>query len=204
MKIIMRSFALASVLLFNQACVEDDDLIKVQNHDDNEMMAIMHDMMANMMAMEMTNDPDNNFAMMMRIHHQGAIDMSKKVLQNGDDDQMKEMAEMIISAQLAEIQQLSNFLSTHAAHGDVPQFKMESMVGMERSAKNADLQIINGDSDHDFAMLMIGHHQSAIDNSRLELIYGHEPAMKTLAKEIIAAQEKEIKELQEWLLSDGK
>lgn len=186
------------------SCSKDEDTIMVQKHDNNQMMKIMHDMMDKMMAMQKTNDPDNDFAMMMRTHHQGAIDMSNLEFKSGNDPEMKQMAQMIIAAQTAEIGQLATFLNSHPAHANVPELSMQQMANMERSAKNADLQIINGDTDHDFAILMIGHHQSAIENARLELIYGQEAAMKTMAQSIIEAQDKEITELQNWLLSDGK
>ncbi|OJW81779.1 MAG: hypothetical protein BGO69_14835 [Bacteroidetes bacterium 46-16] len=201
------AFKLLAISLFTisiASCSKDDDTIKIQKHDDNQMMSIMHSMMDTMMGMQKTNDPDNDFAMMMRMHHQGAIDMSNAELKSGDDAQMKEMAQMIIDAQTAEIEPLTTFLNAHSPHGNVPEFSMQQMANMERSGKVTDLQIINGDIDHDFAMLMIQHHQSAIENARLELIYGHEDSMKTMARNIVEAQDQEIKELQQWILSDGK
>ena len=45
--------------------------------------------------MPMSGDPDVDFAMMMRIHHQGAIDMANAELSNGKDPQMKKMAKAI-------------------------------------------------------------------------------------------------------------
>lgn len=205
MKNNIRMLSLAGLMILVQACSKDDDnQITIQEHDKNEMMSIMHSMMGKMMSMQKTNDPDNDFAMMMKMHHQGAIDMSNAELKSGDDAQMKQMAQMIIDAQTAEIAQLTSFLNSHPAHANVPEFSMQQMANMERSGKVTDLQIINGDIDHDFAMLMIQHHLSAIENSRLELIYGQEEAMKTLAKNIITAQGKEIKDLQAWLISDGK
>ena len=74
---------------------------------------------------------------------------------------------------------------------------------MEKSSKESDLQVINGNTDHDFATLMIPHHQSAIENSRLVLLHGHEESMKQMAIKIIDEQEKEISELQDWLLARG-
>jgi len=204
MKNAFKLLAISLLMISIASCSKDDDTIKIQKHDDNQMMSIMHSMMDTMMGMQKTNDPDNDFAMMMRMHHQGAIDMSNAELKSGDDAQMKEMAQMIIDAQTAEIEQLTTFLNAHSPHGNVPEFSMQQMANMERSGKVTDLQIINGDIDHDFAMLMIQHHQSAIENARLELIYGHEDAMKTMARNIIEAQDKEIKDLQQWLLSDGK
>jgi uncharacterized protein (DUF305 family) len=205
MKCAIRTIAMAGLLLFAQACSkDDDDKIRIQAHGQNEMMKIMHANMDEMMAMQMPNDPDNAFAMMMKVHHQGAINMGNKELQSGDDATMKDMAQKIITDQTAEIQQLTDFLNSHPAHENVPEFITEQMKGMERSSKIIDLQIVNGDIDHDFAMLMIFHHQSAIENARLELIYGVEPAMKAMAKNMIDKQDKEIKDLQAWLISDGK
>lgn len=53
------------------------------------MMTIMHNMVDEMMAMQMPPDPDIAFGLMMRMHHQGAIDMANKELQSGDDAQMR-------------------------------------------------------------------------------------------------------------------
>ena len=205
MKTTIKMIAMAGLLLFGQACTDDDgDEIKIQKHDDSVMMSIMHSMMDKMMAMQMSMDPDDDFAMMMKMHHQGAIDMANEELKSGDDAKMKELAQKIITAQQAEIVQLDAFLAVHNPHMTSSAFHEQMMNEMEESRKQADLQIINGDTDHDFATLMIGHHHSAIENSRLELIYGHDTAMKTMAQKIITDQQAEIKELQDWLLSDGK
>ena len=50
-----------------------------------------------------------------------------------------------------------------------------------------------------FAQGMIPHHQQAIDMSNMALKNGASPEVKKLAKEIIAAQGKEIVQLKYWL-----
>ncbi len=50
---------------------------------------------------------------------------------------------------------------------------------------------------------MTVHHQSAIEMAKMELDYGTHAEMKTMASKIIEDQEKEIKELQEWLLANN-
>lgn len=56
-----------------------------------------------------------------------------------------------------------------------------------------------GDADKDFAMMMIAHHQGAIDMAKVELEYGDDPQLRAMAEKVIEAQEKEIAELKEWL-----
>ncbi|CAM4205402.1 MULTISPECIES: DUF305 domain-containing protein [Pedobacter] len=203
MKNRLKMLSLASLLIFAQACSKDDNQITIQEHDKNQMMTIMHQMMDKMDAMEMTKDPDNDFAMMMTMHHQGAIDMANAELKDGTDATMKAIAQKMISAQTQEIAQLNTFLQAHPAHLSVPEFDAQMMMGMEKMGRNADLQIINGRIDHDFAILMAQHHQSAIEMSKMELDYGTHSEMKTMASNIIEDQEKEIKELQEWLLANN-
>ena len=51
---------------------------------------------------------------------------------------------------------------------------------------------MTGNPDHDFAVMMIPHHQGAIDMAKVELLYGKDPVLRRLAQEIIVTQEQEI------------
>ncbi len=76
-----------------------------------DMKAMMKDMNDKMASMQMSGNADVDFAKMMRIHHQGAIDMAKAELRDGKDLQMHKMARGIIAAQEKEITQLDKFLA---------------------------------------------------------------------------------------------
>ena len=65
---------------------------------------------------------------------------------------------------------------------DTNETMMKAMQGMQ----------MTGDTDRDFAAMMIDHHQGAIDMAKAELEHGKDPEMRKMAEEIIAAQEKEI------------
>jgi uncharacterized protein (DUF305 family) len=57
----------------------------------------------------------------------------------------------------------------------------------------------SGNADHDFVAGMLPHHQGAIDMARVELQYGRDPALKKLARDIIASQAKEQVFMRNWL-----
>lgn len=58
---------------------------------------------------------------------------------------------------------------------------------------------MTGNADVDFVKSMLAHHQGAVDMAKVELKYGKDPEAKKLAENIIAEQEKEIKQMQDWL-----
>jgi uncharacterized protein (DUF305 family) len=68
---------------------------------------------AEMGSMKMSGDPDHDFAMMMRMHHQQAIEMSQAELASGKDAKMKKMAKKIIAAQKKEVAEFDQWLSKH-------------------------------------------------------------------------------------------
>jgi uncharacterized protein (DUF305 family) len=71
-----------------------------------------------------------------------------------------------------------------------------SMSRMDDGMKSAPM---NGNVDHDFATMMMPHHQGAIDMAKAELLYGKDPVMRRLAQEIIVDQKSEIDAMQLWL-----
>ena len=71
--------------------------------------------MKKMEAMPMTGDIDRDFAEMMKVHHQGAIDMAELELKNGKDVKMRAMAKRIISAQQKEIKEFDQWMAGRSA-----------------------------------------------------------------------------------------
>ncbi|MCW5715757.1 MAG: DUF305 domain-containing protein [Bauldia sp.] len=76
------------------------------------MMAANDVMMAGM-HVQLTGNPDRDFALMMIPHHQGAIAMAQVELEFGTDPQLRAMAQEIIEAQEAEIATLEAWLAAN-------------------------------------------------------------------------------------------
>ena len=60
-----------------------------------------------------------------------------------------------------------------------------------------------GNADIDFAKGMIPHHQGAIDMAKIVLQYGKNAELRTLAENIVKAQEGEIAFMKVWLAKNG-
>lgn len=97
------------------------------------------------------------------------------------------MARAVVAQETTPHHQLSGFHGAMAA--------MQDQMGEVQ---------MTGDPDTDFATMMIPHHQGAIDMAKAELEQGKDPEIRQLAEEIIAAQEREIAILRQWLQTNRK
>jgi len=83
-----------------------------------DMKGMMKDNNDKMSSMSMSGNADVDFAMMMRVHHQGAIDMAQAELKDGKAPEMRKLAQNIIAAQKKEIAQLDKFLAKNGHRVD--------------------------------------------------------------------------------------
>lgn len=84
------------------------------------------------------------------------------------------------------------------AKGDAMK-SMKMHMAMEVMQKKMAAMTMTGQADIDFAMMMVAHHQGAIDMAKAELASGKDAEMLKTAKMVIAAQTKEIAQLEAWL-----
>ncbi|MBC7918157.1 MAG: DUF305 domain-containing protein [Rhodoferax sp.] len=66
--------------------------------------------MDGMQKMQSSGDTDKDFAMMMKMHHQQALDMAEMQLAHGKSTELKAMAKKIISGQKKEMAQFDRWL----------------------------------------------------------------------------------------------
>jgi len=182
--------------------MEKHDSMTTDNMEmDHGMMQSMKRMSDEMNAMKMTGDFDLDFANMMIIHHQAAIDMSEVEIANGANAQVKTMAKKISTAQKSEIEQMQQFVKNHKMsetkmqNGEMHNKLSETMKAMMENMH------MTGNADKDFVMMMIPHHEAAVTMAEDELAQGKHLEMKKMAQKMIVDQNKEINEFKSWISS---
>jgi hypothetical protein len=78
---------------------------------------------------------------------------------------------------------------------DIAAFTAENDAAMDKMMKDMHVPS-SGNVDRDFAVMMIPHHQGAIDMALAQLRYGRNDRLKRLASEIIIEQREEIRVMQ--------
>lgn len=147
-------------------------------------------------------DYDRMFLANMIAHHQGAVDMSNLALTNAKHQELKDMANAIISAQNKEITDMQSWQSQWgypASSGDM--MMDHSAMGMmdDMASMTEKLKGLTGDDfDKAFISSMIEHHQSAINMAYPGETNAQHQEVKTLTKAIVNAQSKEISQMKQW------
>lgn len=78
-----------------------------------ELMKSMQESQTKMQSMQMKGKTDQDFAEMMRMHHQAGIRMAEIELKHGKDPAMKKMAEKIMASQKKESKEFDAWLQKH-------------------------------------------------------------------------------------------
>lgn len=160
---------------------------------DTSFQGVMNKMMQQMHSMKMTEDPDHDFAMMMKQHHQGAIDMSNIEIAQGKNAELKQVAQKIITDSQKDISDINAFLSSHQPDSK-SDFAKRTTDKMMSNSSNMNMGY-GGDIDQQFAMMMAMHHQEGIDMARDYLKSAKEEQTKKVANSTIKANSEDIKTL---------
>ena len=132
-------------------------------------------------------------------HHQGAVDMAKMIDGKTQNAEIIKFGKQIITDQEKEIAQMKDWREKWFA-GKPAAMNME-MPGMADSMK-MDMSKLSNAKDKDFDLMfldmMTPHHAGAVTMSKEALTKSEKPEIKTLANNIIKAQEAEIKMMADW------
>src|SRR5665647_2182857 len=148
------------------------------------------------------NDADTEFAQMMTIHHEGAIEMAELAAAQATTPEVRALGERIVAAQGPEIELMTGWLE---AWGEDPPDEAElnamghtgmDMEGMDQEAVMAELSSLSGpELDRRFLELMIDHHRGAVEMAEEHHASGLNDDALALARTIIDDQQVEITEM---------
>jgi uncharacterized protein (DUF305 family) len=155
---------------------------------------------------DMKSDPDAasapydlQFIDTMTAHHNGAVEMAKMVDGRTENADLKKFAAQIIRDQEKEIADMKDWREKWFK--DAPRALNMEMPGMADSMKMDMTKLSNSrDKAFDLAFIemMIQHHQGAVLMAKEALTKSERQEIKTLAGNIIKAQEAEIKMMTDW------
>lgn len=135
----------------------------------------------------------------MTAHHQMAVDMAELVDERAGSDEVRALGREIVAAQRAEIDTMrawrARWFPDEPAAGAMTADDMASMgmAGMDMDA----LMAARGEAfDRLFQQQMIPHHAGAITMAAEAQMRSERPEVRALAETIIAAQAREIGEMQ--------
>lgn len=142
---------------------------------------------------------DLQFIDTMTAHHSGAVEMAKMVDGKTENPDVKKFAAQIIKDQEKEIAEMKDWREKWFK--GAPRAMNMEMPGMMDSMK-MDMSKLSGAKDKAFDLafieMMTPHHQGAVSMAKEALTKSEKPEIKTLAGNIIKAQEAEIKMMNEW------
>jgi uncharacterized protein (DUF305 family) len=139
---------------------------------------------------------DRAFIDAMVPHHRSAIEMAKVAQQSGlSSPELNGIALNIIDSQQQEIDRMLAWRKKwYGSERIDPNAGQELGMSMADMGMDHDMSDLSGSNiDGAFAAMMIDHHEGAIRMAQMGLEKGQHSAIKTLAREIIAAQEREVK-----------
>ncbi|MDX8150203.1 DUF305 domain-containing protein [Patulibacter brassicae] len=162
---------------------------------------------------------DKAFVSQMIPHHQMAVEMAGYAPARGERPQIKALGKAIIADQTTEITQMQAAAKRlgapvtempshadggmdHSMHGDTGMAAAAKTLGipMDDMGMSMDMGSLAKAKPFDraFIDMMIPHHQGAILMARAELQKGKDPELKKIATAIVAAQTKEIEQMNSW------
>lgn len=158
---------------------------------------------------------DEAFIDMMVPHHQAAIEMARIAQGRATHDELRSLADDIVSAQESEIAQLRDWRQAWFGSGDTPGMDaMPLMPGMEMPGMDGmamdgtmdmtvDIEALRTAEPFDRAFIeaMTVHHETAIAAAKIIAAATDRPELQGIAADIIEAQQREIDQMQGWLKS---
>ena len=156
---------------------------------------------------------DLEFIDMMMMHHQQGIEMARVALSKAHLPQLKDFAQKTIDDQQKDIGELERLRDKYYAN----QAKVDQMMMGGKKMTMADMRRMSEmdmsklqaaatgtEFDNVFLDIFIKHHEMALQMSRSEISRGRRAEVKTLARQTIDKQTKDIAEMRTMKTKTGR
>lgn len=166
--------------------------------------AIFNKMKESMNTAPNTGNVNLDFVLEMTPHHEGGIDMAKAILKYGTNDDVKKIAQHIVTSQEAQLPLMQQMKI--AFEKEPPSSKEDSENYIKtynqikaNMFKEMESVPLTGSANSIFLKQMIYHHEGAIAMAKDILNYTNSPQLKALAENIITTQSKGVEEMNQLL-----
>lgn len=192
------------------------------------MMAALHTLAEHSEALPTNGNLDLYFAQLIRENHRAAVSMSALELKQGQDPELRRIAQDIHKAHQQLILGLNSVIQRmlaqppafpeHTTQSHELEKLLEAATAGLHSAAHRNMAQAAGDKtpsdnyferaaedvgtgsiDRDYAALLIPHHQNSIALARAELEFGRDDSLQKTAYFILQDQQREIGQAQAWL-----
>lgn len=170
---------------------------------ENEFLKMMDTMMMSMDSAKLTGNVNVDFLVQMIPHHQGAVEMAKYEIEHGKDFEMIQLAKSILAEQQNEIAIMETMIKNYGTTIGKPssEYVQAMNATMETMMKNTPTDSLLKDKSVDcaFAMVMLPHHQAAVDMAVALMPFKPDKQTTSYAESIIASQQYEIDQMNEYI-----
>lgn len=140
---------------------------------------------------------DERYIDMMAAHHRAAIEMAKVARQNGEHQEIRQLAEKEISDQQGEVEELSSIKQRMFGTPEVATER--NPVDSSRFAMMTPDELASQSPfDRAFIDSNIPHHAFAIELASVALRQSEEPGIRSLSRNIVDAQSQEVGKMIAW------
>ena len=198
--ILLIAFSLITANSCKKIDAEEEPEINHSMPMENDLIQSMNKTITTINNATINGDFDYDFANLMIMHHQMAIDMSREEIQKGSDPTIKKMANGIIAAQEIEIKEMQQFIQNYKIPLTNNKLikSLKLTTEMKSMMDNMNKIIMTNNIDKDYVAMMIPHHESAVAMAKDQLKFGSQDVLIELSKNIIEDQNYEIQEFKNW------
>ena len=148
----------------------------------------------------LTTDTGNIFAVYMTLHHEAAIITSSGIKDITANPKVADLADRIIKAQSIEVQEMQDLINSGTLTGnDSTAFQKNMETIMNNMMKKMNIpsgKLTPDQATRIFLENMIVHHEGAVEMAKAYLKTGKNKKLLNIAKNVLATQPEEIKEMQ--------